>query len=206
MNATKLRIKICGITHEEHLHAAAEAGADLVGLVLWPGSARALSRERAESLAALARTLRLESVALVVDAPEAELRGLDTFDRVQCHGAEPCAALASIAKPTIRGFPFTPEALRTWDDCRHVTWLLVDSARGGSGASFDHAAVAPHVAALRKPLLLAGGLTPDNVAGAIERVRPFGVDVSSGVERRRGAKDPELIRAFCAAARGASAS
>jgi phosphoribosylanthranilate isomerase len=203
MSAERLRIKICGVTREEHIDAAAESDADLVGLVLADGSPRRLSLDRATALAAHARSRGLESVALVVDADATLVAALSAFERVQFHGTEPCAALAASPRPTIRGFAFAPAALAAWDACPHVQWLLVDGPAGGGGRAFDHAALAALRPTVRKPILIAGGLAPQTVAAAIAATRPFGVDVSSGVERTRGEKDPELIRAFCRAAREA---
>lgn len=210
MRAQRTLVKICGLTRDEDVHAAADAGADLVGFVLWPGSVRALPLERAAALAAVARSRGLESVALVVDATPAELAALAGFDRVQCHGAESCAALAAVrdlsARPVIKGFPFSPESLRAWDACPHVDWLLVDGPRGGSGQAFDHAALVAHRSQIAKPIVLAGGLTAENVAHAVRLVRPFAVDVSSGVERDRGIKDARLIERFCRAVREVDAA
>jgi phosphoribosylanthranilate isomerase len=90
--------------------------------------------------------------------------------------------------------------VRRWDACRAIDTLVVDGPRGGSGHGFDHAALAAMVPSLRARVLLAGGLTPANVAQAIESVRPWGVDVSSGVERVRGTKDHALVADFCRAA------
>ena len=83
------------------------------------------------------------------------------------------------------------------------TALLIDGPRGGSGAVFEHGALAAMMDAITKPIILAGGLTPENVGAAIRSVRPYAVDVSSGVESAPGVKDPDLIRAFCAAVRQA---
>lgn len=200
---SRLLIKICGVTHEEHIAAASESGADLVGLVLWPGSARHVTIDRALALAAYARQRTLETVALVVDPDDALLAAAAAFDRVQFHGNESCERLSAVERPTIRGFAFSPDALARWDACPHADWLIVDGPQGGGGAAFDHAALAPLVSALRTPWLLAGGLTPATVARAIAIAKPTGVDVSSGVERVRGVKDPALIQAFCTAARSA---
>lgn len=203
MSDARLRIKICGVTHEEHIDAAADGDADLVGLVLAERSPRRIPLDRAVALAAHARWRGLESVALVVDADATLVASLSAFDRVQFHGAESCAALAASPRPTLRGFPFSPDALAGWNGCPHAHWLLVDGASGGGGRGFDHHALAALRSTVEKPILIAGGLAPATVAAAIAATRPFGVDVSSGVERARGEKDPELIRAFCRAAREA---
>ena len=199
----RLRIKICGVTHEDHVDAAAESGADLVGIVLAPQSPRFVGLDRGDELARRAQSRGLEAVALVVDPDDALLASLEAFDRVQFHGEEPCARLADTPRPSIKGFAFSPAALEGWLACPHADWLLLDGPRGGGGIAFDHAGLAPLVAGIEKPWLVAGGLSGANVGPVVRALRPFGVDVSSGVERSRGVKDVGLIRAFCRAAREA---
>ena len=93
--------------------------------------------------------------------------------------------------------------MRCWNACADVDALLVDGPDPGSGQAFDHDELAALMPELTKPLILAGGLTPENVGEAIRRVRPYAVDVSSGVESAPGIKDPAKIAAFCAAVRAA---
>jgi phosphoribosylanthranilate isomerase len=95
------------------------------------------------------------------------------------------------------------EELDRWDAIEEVAAILVDGSAGGHGESFEWSSLTPHLERTSKPIVLAGGLTPANVGDAIRAVRPFAVDVSSGVERERGVKDPELIRQFCEAVRAA---
>ena len=91
------------------------------------------------------------------------------------------------------------ERLRHYDAFDEVNAILIDGSAGGEGIAFDWDQLTPHLEGITTPIILAGGLTPENVGKAIKAVRPFAVDVSSGVERSRGEKDPELIRAFCKA-------
>ena len=197
-----VHVKICGVRTPEDAHAAAEAGATMVGLVFADGSPRSIDRAQAEAILA-ALPSWVEPVALLADATAdhpvlAWWRG-----RVQLHGNEDeatCEAIAASGHALMRGFAFSPEAVRRWDACRAIDTLVVDGPRGGSGEAFDHAALAAMMPSLRARVLLAGGLTPANVARAIESVRPWGVDVSSGVERVRGTKDHALIADFCRAA------
>lgn len=197
-----VRVKICGVRTPDDARAAAEAGASMVGLVFAEGSPRKVDRAQAEAILS-ALPPGVEPVALLADAAAdhpvlAWWRG-----RVQLHGNEDeatCAAIAARGHALMRGFAFSPDAVRRWDTCAAVDTLVVDGPRGGSGVAFDHAALASLVPGLRARVLLAGGLTPANVAEAIRAVRPWGVDVSSGVERERGVKDHALIRAFCRAA------
>lgn len=195
-------VKICGVRTPEDALAAARAGASMVGLVFVPGSPREIGRDEAE---AILRTLpaSVEPVALLVDAtPDHPVLGW-WRGRVQLHGTEDeatCAAIAARGHPVMRGFAFSTEAVRRWDACRAVDTLVVDGPRGGGGEGFDHGALAAMLPSLRARVLLAGGLAPGTVAQAIRTMRPWGVDVSSGVERTRGAKDAALIEAFCRAA------
>ena len=197
-------IKICGVRTPDDARAAAEAGATMVGLVFAEGSPRRIDRAQADAILA-ALPAGVEPVALLADAT-ADHAVLGWWrGRVQLHGNEDeaaCTAIAARGHRVMRGFAFSPEAVRRWDACAAVDVLVVDGPRGGGGIGFDHGALAAMVPALRARVLLAGGLTPRNVADAIRTVRPWGVDVSSGVERERGFKDAALIRAFCRAARG----
>ena len=198
----RVQVKICGVRTPDDARSAAEAGASMVGLVFAEGSPRKIDRAQAEAILS-ALPPGVEPVALLADAAAdhpvlAWWRG-----RVQLHGNEDeatCAAIAARGHAVMRGFAFSPDAVRRWDACAAVDTLVVDGPRGGSGMAFDHAALASLVPGLRARVLLAGGLTPANVAEAIRAVRPWGVDVSSGVERERGVKDHALIRAFCRAA------
>jgi len=195
-------VKICGVTQPEHVHAAAEAGASMVGLVFVAGSPREVDRAAAERIVA-ALPPGIEPVALVATR-DGHHPALEWWTgRVQLHGDEDeaaCERVAARGHAVMRGFAFSPEAVRRWDACEAIDTLVIDGPRGGSGHGFDHGALAPMVPALRARVLLAGGLSPANVRAAIERVRPWGVDVSSGVERERGTKDPALVAEFCRAA------
>jgi len=212
MSGGLLRVKICGITSAEDGLAASAAGADAIGLVFWPRSPRALDLGRAREIAAALPPLVLR-VGVFVDAPAAEIaRTADAvgLDLVQLHGDEPPDALAALPRRALKalrvGDGFRPEQALAYEG--RAAGLLLDtrhgSAPGGSGRSFDWS----HARALRERvrfLVLAGGLTPENVAEAIAAVRPDAVDVSTGVESSPGRKDPVRVAAFVAAARGALA-
>lgn len=196
-------IKICGIRTAAMAAVAADAGADAIGLVIdVPDSPRNMTIDEAEAVAA-AVPARVMRIAVVRDADPAmadHWRG--TW--FQLHGSEDERAVARFArtKHVIRGFRFDPDALMRWNACPDVNILLVDGSTGGGGESFRHEQLVALMPQLTKPIILAGGLTPDNVAAAIAAVRPFAVDVSSGVESEPGVKDEAMIRAFCAAVRG----
>ena len=195
-------IKICGLRTEDDLLAARDAGADMVGFVLAPHSPRAISSSR---ILELLRTLppTIEPVIVVRNQPLDEVADAAT-NTLQLHGDEDEAYITALRKRRpdariIRGFGFSPEAVSHWNRCPEVDVLLVDSADAGSGKVFDHALLHDCMHELTKPLFLAGGLSPDNVAAAVRDLRPDGVDVSSGVERIRGVKDAALMHAFCQA-------
>ena len=206
--AISVRVKICGITRWEDALAAAEAGADAVGFMFYQPSARYLSIEAA---AAITRRLPpfVARVGVFVNAVEDLVRhaveqcGLQAL---QFHGEEPPEFCARFSLPQIKAFRVRDE--RSLDECRrypHTAWLLdsyVPGQPGGTGATFNWE-LAVQASQSNRCILLAGGLTPENVADAVRRVRPYGVDVSSGVESRLGQKDPERVRAFIEAAKQA---
>jgi phosphoribosylanthranilate isomerase len=210
-----VRVKICGVNSPAALDTAVSAGADMLGFVFFPPSPRALSPADAAALAALG-TGDPERVGLFVDpdddAIEAVLSGLP-LDVLQLHGAETperCAALrARFDLPVMKALGVaSPADLDALDDYAPVVDRFLLDAKppagaelpGGNAAAFDWRLLSGR--AVPRPWLLAGGLTPDNVARAVAESGAPGVDVSSGVEKPRGVKDPALIRAFVAAAKG----
>ena len=201
MNACKA-VKICGLRTAADARAAADAGASMVGLVFITGSPRCINRDEAEDiLRALPNDV--EPVALLADPDDGDPVLAWWRGRVQLHGnesEETCQRIAARGFAVMKGFAYTPEDLQRWNACNAIDTLVVDGPRGGGGVPFDHAALAAQMPRLSKRVLLAGGLTPENVHAAITAVHPWGVDVSSGVERQRGVKDAQLIAHFCRAA------
>jgi len=205
----RTRIKICGITSIEAAAAAVEAGTDAIGLVFATGSPRFIDRSPAERIGRSLPPL-VSAVRVYRDDVEENISAW-AGRWLQFHGHEDEAYLARIrnsqpGRCIIRGFHFSTDAINRWTACPQVDALLIDGPDPGSGEAFDHEALAALMTSITKPVILAGGLTPDNVADAIRIVRPFAVDVSSGVESSPGAKDPALIRAFCDAVRAADAA
>jgi len=196
-------IKICGIRSAEMATLAVDAGADAIGLVIEvPDSPRTLTLEEAQAIAATLPP-RIMKIAVVRDSdPEMADRWRATW--FQLHGVEDEQTVARFArtKHVMRGFRFDVDQVRRWDACPDVDILLIDGSTGGTGEAFRHEQLATLMPQITKPVVLAGGLTPDNVAEAIATIRPFAVDVSSGVESAPGVKDGDLIRRFCAAVRG----
>jgi phosphoribosylanthranilate isomerase len=205
---TRTRIKICGVRSLDAVRAAGDSGADAVGFVFHAASPRAIAPEAAWELVAHLPPF-LTSVGLFVD-PSVD-RFCDVEEQCptamsQLHGDEDEEVAEECGPNIIKAVRFNPETiaadLERWDGVDAVAAILVDGSAGGEGAACDWKALAPVVAARgqgAKPIILAGGLTPENVGEAIRTVRPWGVDVSSGVESARGVKDPARIAAFCAA-------
>lgn len=207
-----LRIKICGITREEDAWAAIDAGADALGFVFVPGTPRFIEPARA---AAITRGLPpfVSRVGLFVDAEPALIRATlaeARLDTVQLHGDElpevgRClrGQVRVIQAFRVRGPEIVQRLAEYRDACD--AWLLdayVPGSSGGTGARFDWN-LAVQARDLGHPLILAGGLKPENIAEAVQQVRPFAVDVSSGVEASPGLKSPEKVRRFVAEARSA---
>jgi phosphoribosylanthranilate isomerase len=204
--AGRTRIKICGVTSVETARAAVDAGADAIGVVLVPDSPRFVNSEQVESIAAvLPASVGLVGVFRNADPAELLPPRVFPFDFVQLHGDEDEATVSAAGQDVIRGIPFDPPTIRRWGDCPSVGFLLIDGPAPGSGTGFDHAALARLMPGIGTPVILAGGLCPQSVAEAIAVVRPFAVDVSSGVETVPGVKDPRRIEAFCDAVRRADA-
>lgn len=211
----RTRVKICGITREQDLDAAVEAGADAVGFVLYDKSPRHVTPQRA---AELARRLPpfVTPVLLLVNAPVDFIRGacdLLPTALLQFHGDESPAECRAAARPYLRAAripldeaqPF--DLLKFADDFSGAQALLLDAhveGYGGSGKAFNWSRIPPNAAS---HLVLSGGLTPANVTDGILQVRPrcktLAVDVSSGVEQSKGIKDAAKIHQFVAAVRAA---
>jgi phosphoribosylanthranilate isomerase len=220
MSTMRTRIKICGITRIADGLAAADAGADAVGLVFWRGTPRFVETARAREIAAALPPF-VTRVALFVDPDPAEVRSvLDAvpIDALQFHGDERRELCGAFGRPYLKavhmreGVDLLEYAGRYGD----ATGLLFDTFRagdlpGGTGHTFDWSRLSPAVrAALEAPLVLSGGLDPENVGDAIRAVRPWAVDVSSGVEERgpdgkprKGIKDAARIAAFVRGVRDA---
>lgn len=201
---TRAAVKVCGIRRREDARLAAGLGASAVGFVFWPGSPRAISPAVARDIIATLPPF-VAAVGVFVNQPPGEV--LETvaaagLTAVQLHGDEDPAVYAShglrVLKALAVGERFSPaDAVRV---PAGVT-VLLDAhdpiRRGGTGRTIDWRAAAA-VAGMR-PVVLSGGLTPANVAEAVRTVRPYAVDVSSGVESAPGVKDESKLRAFFAA-------
>jgi phosphoribosylanthranilate isomerase len=209
---TRTRIKICGITREEDLAAAVAAGADALGFVFYPPSPRYVTPQRAAELLAGTPAF-VTRVGLFVNEPAKTVRGVlarTPLDLLQFHGDEDAAYCAGFGKPWIKaarmraGFDLL-EYAAAFAGAPGVCGLLLDAhveGYGGGGKTFDWSLI-PHFVPL--PLILSGGLHPGNVLEAVRAVRPWAVDVSSGVESAKGIKDVRKIDEFIAGVRDADA-
>ena len=196
--------KICGITRVEDAEAAAEMGADAVGLVLYATSPRAVPVESVTTLFGQLPN-RIRRVALFVN-PESELvqRAVASqcVDLLQFHGSESAQFCRQFGVPYMKAIRVQDfqQAMDEIEQHPNAEMILLDkyveNVPGGTGQSFDWSLAAQLVADTELPVVLAGGLHPDNVAAAIEQVKPFGVDVSSGVEKAPGEKDLAAMRNF----------
>lgn len=193
------RVKVCGITRIEDAVLAADLGASAIGFVFWPRSPRFVEPETARVIAS-AMPASIVCVGVFVDQETTYVRQTAAQVRlgaVQLHGHESVEFATALTEPVIKAVPvqegFDPESL---DRLPRAITVLLDAhdpeRRGGTGRTIDWTVAAR--AAARRPVILAGGLTPDNVCDAIRIVRPYAIDVSSGVESSPGIKDRDKLR------------
>ncbi len=198
------RVKVCGITRLEDALLASELGAFAVGFVFWSGSPRFIDPYRARGIAA-ALPPHVTAVGVFVDQPPEHVKavaGLLRLGAVQLHGAESIDDYRVVRSRIIRAIGLTPQSDgRSLDALPSDVTVLLDAhdpvRKGGTGRTIDWNAAA--AIAARRRTILSGGLTPENVRTAVEAVRPYAVDVSSGVEAAPGVKDPARLRGFFAA-------
>ncbi|WP_457425150.1 phosphoribosylanthranilate isomerase [Roseateles sp. P5_E7] len=203
------RIKICGLTREADVEAAIAAGADAIGFVFYAKSPRAVTPERARALAKLLPPF-VTPVGLFVNATDADLEaGLEALPNmlVQFHGDETPADCDRVKRPYLRAARMAPgvDLLNFAAQFPNAQALLLDAhvdGYGGGGKVFDWSLIPPSVSSR---LVLSGGLNAANVADGIRQVRPWAVDVSSGVEVSKGIKSADLIHEFCRAVKRADA-
>jgi phosphoribosylanthranilate isomerase len=197
----RTRIKICGITRVEDAKAAVEAGCDAIGLVFYAPSPRFVSLERAAEIAASIPPF-VSIVGLFVDAEQSYIQQVlqhVRLDLLQFHGDESAQACQQYGVPYMKAIRVQSDTnlLQYAKQFEQAKALLLDAfiegVPGGTGQQFDWNLIPK---ALPIPVVLAGGLTPENVSAAIEQVNPYAVDVSGGVEIKKGIKDAAKIAAF----------
>jgi phosphoribosylanthranilate isomerase len=194
-----IRVKICGLTRLADARLALDLGADALGFILWPNSPRAIS---VEQVRAITRKLPpfVARVGVFVDQTPEEVRAAATgarLDVAQLHGDEDVGNYTELGVRIVRGMPLIDDgaidrAVALPDDVMPLVDASDRTRRGGTGrlADWDRAARL----ARQRPIVLAGGITPENVAEAVRRVRPWGLDVSSGVEDEPGIKNADRLR------------
>ncbi len=201
MSRLRTRIKICGIKEALHALVAADAGADAIGLVFYSDSPRYVTPGAAANVVAMLPPF-VSTVGLFVDASESKVRETlqhVRLDLLQFHGTESAEFCESFGVPYVRAVPMEEGTnLLEWvSRFSTARALLLDAHEpgkpGGTGRTFDWTGIPPD---LPIPVVLSGGLNPENVGRAVREVKPWAVDVSSGVEVTRGSKDPRKIVEF----------
>lgn len=194
------RVKICGITTAEDAAIAADAGADALGFVFVPGTPRHVTTEAARDIAATLPPFVVR-VGVFLDQPVQEIRRTAEavgLHAVQLHGGEPAEVARAIPLPVVKAIRVRDEGslapLSTYPAAAFLLDAFVEGVPGGTGQRIPWALAAAAAASAR--IILAGGLAPGNVAEAVRTVRPYGVDVSSGVETSPGKKSPALVKEF----------
>ncbi|BDG09388.1 phosphoribosylanthranilate isomerase [Anaeromyxobacter paludicola] len=204
----RTRIKICGITRLEDALAAVALGVDALGFNFWAQSKRHVAPDVAGQIVRRLPPF-VTTVGVFVNAMRFEIfnvAGEARMQAIQLHGDEPVGECSQYSFPVL----YRLRAGEAWDEAAlarsQATAFLLDTpspAQGGAGVPFDWSLARPEIAG--KPVILAGGLTPENVGEAVRRVRPYGVDVASGVESSPGVKDHEKLARFVEAVRRADA-
>ena len=197
----RTRVKFCGITRVEDALTAVRLGADAIGLVFYEASPRCVTLERAQEITRVLPPF-VTAVGLFVDVLEPQIRAAIEscgIQVLQFHGNEPAATYAAFGRPYIKavrmvaGVDIHAQQEAYADAAGFLLDSYVRGTPGGSGETFDWRRIPRN---LQKPVILAGGLTAQNVQQAISLVRPFAVDVSSGVEKTKGVKDIDKMAAF----------
>ncbi len=199
----KTTIKICGFTQTSDALMIEALSIDFVGINFVPYSPRCVSIERALEI----RSTLKHAIPVLIFENEDLGKVLEIAKKMHCthvqfHGSETIENLAKLPLTVIKAYRFVPDAAELQKALEHVAYVLVDGTRNGQLTDIERAAILPQ--SVRSKLLIAGGLTAENVGNIIERVRPFGVDSASGVESSPGIKDEKKVRAFVNAIRSAS--
>lgn len=209
-----IRVKICGITRREDARAAVRAGAHALGFVFHPSSPRSVTPQKAASIISILPPF-VVAVGVFVNLPKLEMEVVAAksgIHAIQLHGDESPEDCRACGRPVIKAFRFGANLSLPQFAAYPKAGLLVDTAapgkQGGTGVPLDWERLSAHLnstpGSVRERLILAGGLNPDNVSRAVSLVRPFAVDVSSGVETSPGKKSEKLIEEFIHAVRNST--
>ena len=202
----KTQVKICGVTNVADGLVAAEAGADLIGLMFYEQSPRHVTLAQAAEISRALPRFLIRVGVFVNPSPDLVMRAISEcqLTMLQFHGDEPSDFCTHFGLMSVKAIRVRDESSLQLLENYRTDAILLDAhspkGLGGTGEQFNWD-LAVKAQAFGRPIILAGGLTPENVAAAVQAVRPFGVDVSSGVESAPGKKDPVKVRAFIAAAK-----
>ncbi len=207
----RTRIKVCGITTPDAAHAAVDAGADAIGFIFVKDTPRYIDPEEAAAIM-YALPPFVSAVGVVQDLSVDEFCDLEQAcpaHTMQLHGKEPVDVVQACGPGVIKAFKYEDATINSqltrWAKVDEVDALLIDGSTGGTGESFNWSSLAPHLVDYPKKIIIAGGLDETNVEEVIKTLRPYAVDVSTGVEDAPGIKNPQKIANFCAAVRTADA-
>jgi phosphoribosylanthranilate isomerase len=196
-------VKICGVTRLVDAELAVECGAGALGFVFWPDSPRFVDPDSARTIVAALPPGVIPVGVFVNQSREYvnEVAATVSLGAVQLHGDESVEYARAMTRPVLKAIALAEASEASIDAWPIETMMLLDVhdpiRRGGTGRTVDWSRASS--VARRRPVILAGGLTPENVGDALSRVRPSGIDVSSGVERSPGVKDPDKLKALFAA-------
>ncbi len=207
----RTRIKVCGITTPDAAHAAVDAGADAIGFIFVKDTPRYIDPEEAAAIM-YALPPFVSAVGVVQDLSVDEFCDLEEAcpaHTMQLHGKEPVDVVQACGPGVIKAFKYEDATINSqltrWAKVDEVDALLIDGSTGGTGESFNWSNLVPHLVDYPKKIIIAGGLDETNVEEVIKTLRPYAVDVSTGVEDAPGIKNPQKIANFCAAVRTADA-
>jgi phosphoribosylanthranilate isomerase len=209
MSTHRTRVKVCGITSYDDAMYAVDAGADAIGFIFVEDTPRFIEPEKAAGIMfSLPPFVSTVGVVRDLDVDAfCDLEQMCPAHSMQLHGKEPVDVVKQCGPGVIKAFKYEDATINSqltrWGKVDEVDALLIDGSDGGEGKAFDWSNLKAHIDGFSKPIIIAGGIDADNVTQVIQTLRPYGVDVSSGVEDEPGTKNAEKIAKLCAAVRAA---